>query len=550
MCNLTKDLTFIGFMIQYIVYQQQEMEKNMTLYISDLDGTLLTSAGKMKPRAEDMLNDMLANGLNFTYCTARSINSSGELMKNIRLTLPVILQNGVFVYDVEKGEYLIKNMPGRRQAELIRETVLRLQERPMIHAFIDGRIRISYLDGSKNLRNYLKNKGNDERLRSLEDYSGMFDGEIFYAVFINPENVNKLDEVFNAENGFSHVYYRDVYTDDCWYEVFSSTASKANAVLQLKELLGADEVVSFGDNCNDISMFAVSDRCYAVENAVDEAKNAADGIIASNDALGVPIFLEYEHFERFDYARPGNSAVDEARFAESVEKALARERSTIGTLNEKTIHNALKCYYCSELDHEAKIGSFYADGAGENGLYEIQTASFSKLERKLSKMIRAAHVTVVYPYPKIVHNFSINEQTGEVLSSSTRRNFSLSKFFLELYRIKTFLTNPNLTICIAQLEIEQKTFYKDSRKIRRKGMKKEKIPKRYIKEIRLDDKTDYLEFLPDRLPAEFTKKELHKLLSATDPSIMLEILEYVGAVSRIGKRGRETVYTVRIQGSH
>lgn len=522
----------------------------MTLYISDLDGTLLASTGKMKPRAEDMLNDMLENGLNFTYCTARSINSSGELMKNVRLTLPVILQNGAFIFDPIKGEYLIKNMPGKRQAELMMETVLRLHERPMIHAFIDGRIRISYLDDSKNLRNYLKNKGKDERLRPLEGYDGLFDGEFFYAVFINPENVNKLDEVFTVENGFSRVYYRDVYTEDCWYEVFSSTASKANAVLQLKELLGADEVVSFGDNCNDISMFAVSDRCYAVENAVDEAKNASDGVIASNDALGVPVFLEYEHFGKFDYARPENTAVDEARFAESVEKALARERSTIGTLNEKTVHNALKCYYCRELDHEAKIGSFYADGAGENGLYEIQTASFSKLERKLSKMLRAAHVTVVYPYPKIVHNFSIDEQTGEILSSSTRRNSSLSKFFLELYRIKTFLTNPNLTICIAQLEIEQKTFYKDSRKIRRKGMKKEKIPKRYIKEIRLDNKTDYLDFLPNGLPSEFTKKELNKLLPATDPSIMLEILEYVGAVSRIGKRGGETVYTVRIQDSH
>lgn len=519
----------------------------MTLYISDLDGTLLTSAGKMKPRAEDMLNDMSANGLNFTYCTARSINSAGELMKNVKITLPVILQNGVFIYDPVKGEYLIKNTPEKRQAELLKETVLRLGERPMIHSFIDGQIRISYLDGSKNLKNYLKNRKNDTRLRPLKSYDEMFDGDFFYAVFINPENMNRLDEVLTEENGFSHVYYRDVYTNDYWYEVFSNTASKANAVLQLKSLVGADEIVCFGDNFNDMSMFAVSDRCYAVANAVDELKAAADGVLGSNDALAVPVFLESEHFETFDYLRPEKSDIDADRFAQSVEKALARERSTIGTLNEKTIHNALKCYYCDDIDHEAKIGSFYADGAGENGLYEIQTASFSKLERKLSKMLRVAHVTVVYPYPKIVHNFSINEQTGEVLSSSTRRNSSLSKFFLELYRIKTFLTNPNLTICIAQLEIEQKTYYKNERKIRSKGMKKEKTPVRYIKEIRLDNKTDYLDLMPSGLPDEFTKKELQSFIPATDSSIMLEIMEYVGAVSRVGKRGKETLYSIRNQ---
>ena len=77
-------------------------EYKMTLYISDLDGTLLTSSGKMKPRAEEMLNDMIENGLNFTYCTARSINSAGNLMKNVKISLPVILQNGVFIYDPKK----------------------------------------------------------------------------------------------------------------------------------------------------------------------------------------------------------------------------------------------------------------------------------------------------------------------------------------------------------------------------------------------------------------------------------------------------------------
>ena len=169
----------------------------------------------------------------------------------------------------------------------------------------------------------------------------------------------------------------------------------------------------------------------------------------------LPSYLEQEIFEKFDYTRPESDIPDEERFASAIEKALSRERSTIGTLNEKTIHNTLKNYYSSEISHEAKIGGFYADAAGENGIVEVQTANFLKLNNKLSKMLRACHVTVVYPFEKIVHNFSINEQTGEVISSSSRKNNSYSKFFLELYRIKAFLTNPNLTICIAELEINR-----------------------------------------------------------------------------------------------
>ncbi len=517
----------------------------VTLYVTDLDGTLLNSSKKIKPRAALMLNDMIENGLMFTYCTARRIHSSGPIMKDVNIQLPVALMNGVFIYDHIKNDYIRKNFPTSEAVEKLKEAVINNGEKPIIHAIIDGELRNSYLKDSETLNTYVDDRKHDKSMRPVETYEELFEGEVFYAVFINPVNKDELDKIFIPENGFSHTYYRDVYhNDEYWYEVYSITASKANAVLQLKEITGADEVVCFGDSDNDLPMFTVADRAYAVENAADEVKAIADRIIGSNEAMGVPVFIEQEIFEKFDYTRPDNYIPDGERFATAIEKALLRERSTIGTLNEKTIHNTLKNYYSVEINHEAKIGGFYADAAGENGIVEVQTANFLKLNNKLSKMLRACHVTVVYPFEKIVHSFSINEQNGEVISSSSRKNNSYSKFFLELYRIKAFLTNPNLTICVAELEINKKTYYKDERRIRYKGIPKEKIPVRFIKEIRLDSKHDYVQFIPDGLPAQFTKKDLGKLYKATDPSIMLEILEYVGVVKRVGKNGNAVLYSV------
>ena len=517
----------------------------MTLYISDLDGTLLNNSGKIKPRTAVMLNDMIENGVMFTYCTARRIHSSAPIMKDVNIQLPVALMNGVFIYDTIKNDYIVKNFPSKEAVMKLREAVIRLGENPMIHAIIDGELRNSYLKGSDSLKSYINDRKHDTSMRPVNSYNELFAGEVFYAVFINPMNKDELDKVFIPENGFSHTYYRDVYhEDEYWYEVYSITASKANAVLQLKEITGADEVVCFGDSDNDLPMASVADRFYAVENASEEVKNAALGVIGSNEAFGVPLFIENETFERFDYKITEANIINEKKFSDCIEKALERERTTIGTLNEKAIHNTLKCYYCDEISHEAKIGGFYADAAGENGIIEIQTANFLKLNKKLSKMLRACHVTVVYPLEKIVHNYSVNEQTGEVISSSTRSNNSYSKFFLELYRIKAFLTNPNLTICVSQLEINKTTYYKDNRRIRYKGIPKDKVPVRYIKEIRLDDKNDYFQFIPDGLPEQFTKKELGKLCKATDSSIMLEILEYVGAVKRVGKKGNATLYSL------
>ena len=61
-------------------------------------------------------------------------------------------------------------------------------------------------------------------------------------------------------------------------------------------MLGCDKVVSFGDGKNDISMFDVSDECYAVENADPELKRRATAVIESNDNDGVARWL-LEHWQ-------------------------------------------------------------------------------------------------------------------------------------------------------------------------------------------------------------------------------------------------------------
>ena len=517
----------------------------MTLYVSDLDGTLLSDEGKLKPRTADMLNRFIDGGTLFSYCTARGLATAGEIMSEVRINAPVVLMNGVYIYDPVTGEYPVRNMFGERQCELLRNVVTENGETPMIFEFIDGRERVSFVKDAANLKKHLSRRKGDSRRRPLADNSGLFDGEMFYAAFIDPVNKAALETVFTEENGFRTACYTDTYPPhQLWFEVFPANAGKANAVRRLKELTGADEIVCFGDNANDLPMFGASDRCYAVGNAIPEVKAAANGVIGTNEHYGVPEFIEKEIFPVFPYTPAERCAPDAERFTEAVSKALSHERTTIGTLNEKAIHNALKCYYCNESDHEAKIGGFYADGAGENGIFEIQSANFTYLAKKLSQMLRVSHVTVVYPYEKRSHITSVNESTGEVMSETTRTDNSFSKLFLELYRLKAFLTNPNLTIRIAMLSVDKKICYKNEKCIRRKGMKKEKVPTGFIQEIVLESPSDYAIFLPDGLPGTFTKAELQKLCRTTDAGIMLSVLEFVGAVHRVGKRGNAILWGI------
>ena len=75
-----------------------------------------------------------------------------------------------------------------------------------------------------------------------------------------------------------------------------SIGNPANAIRQLKALLGCDRLVVFGDGRNDLDMFRFADESYAVSNAVEELKEAATAVIGSNDEDGVAKWL-LEHVQ-------------------------------------------------------------------------------------------------------------------------------------------------------------------------------------------------------------------------------------------------------------
>ena len=98
------------------------------------------------------------------------------------------------------------------------------------------------------------------------------------------------------------VLYQDPYTGDWWLEVLPQDATKADAVLALKTLYGFEKVVVFGDEKNDLSMFAVADESFAVANANEEVKRAASGVIESNELNGVTLYLMlcYEKYKNMN----------------------------------------------------------------------------------------------------------------------------------------------------------------------------------------------------------------------------------------------------------
>ncbi len=259
-----------------------------TLYISDLDGTLLTSSERISDSTCDILNNLVDKGLVFSYATARSVHTASKVTAGLTAKIPLIVYNGAFIVDNITKERIATNTFTDSEAEEIYFAFIQGGAYPIVYALIDDTEKFSYIDNtlSKELRSFVDSRKNDFRNNPLTDDSTILNGIKYYFTCIDDEQ--KLTPIYNRLKGkFNCVYQQDFYSGEQWLEVMPHSATKANAILQLKKLLGCDKVVSFGDGINDIPMFKISDECYAVSNACEELKSLATGIIDSCNDDGV-----------------------------------------------------------------------------------------------------------------------------------------------------------------------------------------------------------------------------------------------------------------------
>lgn len=265
-----------------------------TLYITDLDGTLLNTKDRINPYSIETINRLVEQGMLFSYATARSLVSAAVVTRGLSAHIPVIAYNGCLIIHPDTHEILTSlnfSASERRNARmLIRQSGIF----PIVYSRIDGRERLSWMPEHENdgIRRYLNNRKGDPRLRPVSLEEDLFAGDIFYFTCIGEKNsLSPIYDTIVSDDRYTCTLQQELYRPEYWCEIMPRQATKANAILKLKALWNCDRVVTFGDAVNDIPMFRVSDECYAVENAVDELKKLATGIIPRSDKDGVARWL-------------------------------------------------------------------------------------------------------------------------------------------------------------------------------------------------------------------------------------------------------------------
>ncbi len=262
-----------------------------TLYVTDLDGTLLHNDQTLSDFSAEVLKNLMDKGMIFTYATARSASTAGAATRGFPVPFAVVY-NGAFTVDMKSGKRVLSSVFAKEESDFIICTLLDGGISPRTFALIDGKERFAYTSAhleSLGAQEYFRTRKNDPRayLGKNED---LYEGEIFtISACGKKEELLPLYE--KLKNTSVCHFYPDNYSPDYYLELLPKGATKAEAILRLKEHLGCDRIVAFGDGINDISMFKIADECYAVANAHPDLKAIATAIIPSNEEDGVAKWL-------------------------------------------------------------------------------------------------------------------------------------------------------------------------------------------------------------------------------------------------------------------
>ena len=269
-----------------------------TLYLSDLDGTLLRPDATLDPEDARRINLLTAAGVKITFATARTVRSVKTILAGIDFTnpgaAPVALMNGTMIRDMARGVYTAVEKIPAPAAEAVLRTLDRCGGEPFVYTVdpahpVDGD---PLLTSCRRLANGAMERFMEERIRKygkpflrFRDAGDLSGEPVYFCVLDGEAAVRRMAAALEGTPGVRLTFYPDAYAPGVWYlEIFPETASKRHAVEFLRAYTGCGRVVAFGDNRNDLPMFEAADTAVAVENASAEVRAAADGV--TSDVVG------------------------------------------------------------------------------------------------------------------------------------------------------------------------------------------------------------------------------------------------------------------------
>jgi hypothetical protein len=250
------------------------------LFVSDIDGTLVTPDKLLTPAALEAAAELKAAGVPFTVVSSRPPRGMQHIVAALGVTLPFAAFNGGNVVAADK-----RVLEAHRLSAEAAETALQLIAARGVApwAFADDRWLIVDPAGP-HVAHERMTVGFDATLAT--DFASVI-GRIDKVVAASDDHVllDRIERELRETLG----PVADVERSQAYYvDVTHPLANKGEAVKALARLAGVavERTVVIGDMPNDIAMFRVAGFAIAMGQAPDPVKAAAAAVTAADTADG------------------------------------------------------------------------------------------------------------------------------------------------------------------------------------------------------------------------------------------------------------------------
>lgn len=268
---------------------------DIKLIALDLDKTLLTSNLDITSYTKEVLEKATEKGIFIVPVTGRVISELPKCVTNIKGIKYAISSNGASITNFENNTPIYKNELSFEKAKIIIDVLKKFDN--FTEVYYNGRPYSSHTQ-CLSLEKYGFSAEALKHFRKTTIYtddiydfviSNNISPEKFYITPATKEIREKIKQTLQKE--------KDIIvtsSNESNLEINNKGAEKGIAIVKLCDILNIsiENVMTIGDNENDISMLSLPCFSIAMGNASDKIKNICRYVTLSNDEDGVAKTLE------------------------------------------------------------------------------------------------------------------------------------------------------------------------------------------------------------------------------------------------------------------
>ena len=233
-----------------------------TLFIADVDRAMDGLSTGITPFSQIMIKNMLEKGMLLTFMTLRTPAGFLEGMPDIKPKLPIIAMDGAILYDIKENRYPKVYVISAEHACNI-ESFIRSRGFNIFTTIILEDVLIIYYDELKNTAEIdIYEKMHKSPFRNYLNKERPKDHPVVYMMCVDEtRKIEQLVEDIKRSDIYEELkilsYPSDDYKGYSYIKIYSKNASVQNMTDYLRNMTGAEETLTFGDNDRN-----KTDYCY------------------------------------------------------------------------------------------------------------------------------------------------------------------------------------------------------------------------------------------------------------------------------------------------